>query len=127
MQTSQTSGQQSSEPTVEDRLNALRAAWHPNSPDCRFQVVGAHGSIYYRTALTVTVVLQTFFYNIVDPSHVAAYGRPALAVNDAAWLKACRENPDPDRYNATRALGDQMFTFHAFFPQDGTSLSGWLR
>ncbi|OCH91182.1 hypothetical protein OBBRIDRAFT_729273 [Obba rivulosa] len=38
---------------------------------------------------------QHYFYNLVDPSQVHLYGRPANATNDALWQKAVRENPDP--------------------------------
>ncbi|KAL4243379.1 hypothetical protein ABKN59_010860 [Abortiporus biennis] len=55
------------------RIEDIAKAWMPNSPQCRF---------------------QHYFYNLVEPSTVHLYGRPANATNDALWQKALRENPD---------------------------------
>ncbi|KAL6304670.1 nucleoporin complex subunit 54-domain-containing protein, partial [Sparassis latifolia] len=48
---------------------------------------------------------QHYFYNLVDPSQVQLYGRPANATNDALWQKAIRENPDPSCLVPVIAIG----------------------
>ncbi|KAH9834748.1 nucleoporin complex subunit 54-domain-containing protein [Rhodofomes roseus] len=60
--------------SLQQRIESIYHAWNPASPQCRF---------------------QHYFYNLVDPSQVHLYGRPANATNDALWQKAVRENPDP--------------------------------
>lgn len=42
--------------------------------------------------------IQHYFYNLVDPSQVQLYGRPQNATNEALWQKALRENPDSSWY-----------------------------
>jgi nuclear pore complex protein Nup54 len=42
--------------------------------------------------------VQHYFYNLVDPSQVHLYGRPANATDESLWQKAVRENPDPTWY-----------------------------
>ncbi|TFK52881.1 hypothetical protein OE88DRAFT_1312588 [Heliocybe sulcata] len=69
---------------LQQRIEAIVAAWNPNSPDCRF---------------------QHFFYNLVDPSQVHLYGRPANATNEALWQKAVHENPDPSCLVPALAVG----------------------
>ncbi|KZT64982.1 hypothetical protein DAEQUDRAFT_731954 [Daedalea quercina L-15889] len=60
--------------SLQQRIEGIYLAWNPASPQCRF---------------------QHYFYNLVDPSQVHLYGRPANATNDALWQKAAKENPDP--------------------------------
>lgn len=62
------------EPTIEERMMAIKNAWDPASPDCKFKY---------------------FFYNVVEPGTTGAYGRPAGATDDAKWARAVRDNPDP--------------------------------
>ncbi|KIY64027.1 hypothetical protein CYLTODRAFT_425598 [Cylindrobasidium torrendii FP15055 ss-10] len=59
--------------TLKNKMEMVVAAWNPSSPQCRF---------------------QHYFYNLVDPSQVHLYGRPANATNDALWQRANQENPD---------------------------------
>ncbi|GJJ14730.1 hypothetical protein Clacol_008997 [Clathrus columnatus] len=66
-----------SQPDVQQRIEAIVAAWDPSSPQCRF---------------------QHFFYNLVDPRQIGSYGRPSNATDDALWNQAIRENPDPTWY-----------------------------
>ncbi|GBE83336.1 Nucleoporin nup44 [Sparassis crispa] len=66
------------------RIESTVKAWDPASPQCRF---------------------QHYFYNLVDPSQVQLYGRPANATNDALWQKAIRENPDPSCLVPVIAIG----------------------
>lgn len=73
--------------SIEGQLQAIKTAWHPQSPTCRFQVRGC---------LTARLTPQTFFYNVVEPAQVRAYAKPPLA-SDLAYAKAVRENPDPER------------------------------
>ena len=56
------------------------------------------------------VSIQHFFYNFVDPTQVHFYGRPSNAVNDAAWEKAVRENPDPSWYVWMTLHGQALFS-----------------
>ncbi|KAH7883035.1 nucleoporin complex subunit 54-domain-containing protein [Phlebopus sp. FC_14] len=66
------------------RIDGIAEAWNPNSPQCRF---------------------QHYFYNLVDPSQVNQYGRPANATNEALWQRAVRENPDPSCLVPVLAVG----------------------
>lgn len=59
---------------LQQRIEAIVGAWNPTSPLNRF---------------------QHYFYNLVDPSQVHLYGRPANATDESLWQKAVRENPDP--------------------------------
>ncbi|KAI0049497.1 hypothetical protein FA95DRAFT_1581713 [Auriscalpium vulgare] len=59
---------------LSQRIEAIVSAWNPNSPANRF---------------------QHYFYNLVDPTQVHLYGRPANATDEALWQRAGRENPDP--------------------------------
>ena len=74
--------------SIEGQLQAIKTAWHPQSPTCRFQVRARPD----RPSSSP----QTFFYNIVEPAQVRAYAKPPLA-SDLAYAKAVRENPDPER------------------------------
>ncbi|KAI0027198.1 nucleoporin complex subunit 54-domain-containing protein [Vararia minispora EC-137] len=56
------------------RIERIVAAWNPDSPQNRF---------------------QHYFYNLVGPSQVPMYGRPANAHDEALWQRALMENPDP--------------------------------
>ncbi|KIK96889.1 hypothetical protein PAXRUDRAFT_825485 [Paxillus rubicundulus Ve08.2h10] len=71
--TSQQQDPQSQFTALTQRIDVIAQAWDPNSPQCRF---------------------QHYFYNLVDPSLVSQYGRPANATNEALWQRAVRENPD---------------------------------
>lgn len=66
------------------RIEGVKQAWDPSSPQCRF---------------------QHYFYNLVDPAQVHLYGRPRNATNDALWQKAVRENPDPSCMVPVLAVG----------------------
>jgi len=59
---------------LQQRIESIIGAWNPTSPLNRF---------------------QHYFYNLVDPSQVHLYGRPANATDESLWQKAVRENPDP--------------------------------
>ena len=59
---------------------------------------------------------QHFFYNFVDPAQVHLYGRPANAVNDAAWEKAVRENPDPSWYVLSHGFSTKLHRHHNIGP-----------
>jgi nuclear pore complex protein Nup54 len=61
---------------IESRIMAIKNAWDDNNPDCRFKY---------------------FFYNVVDPGTSQAYGRPIGANDDSKWLRAMRDNPDPQK------------------------------
>ncbi|OCF45841.1 hypothetical protein I317_00329 [Kwoniella heveanensis CBS 569] len=60
---------------IETRIKMVQNAWDTNSPDCRFKY---------------------FFYNVVEEGTTGRYGRPAGANDDAKWVKALRDNPDPN-------------------------------
>ncbi|KAH8829132.1 nucleoporin complex subunit 54-domain-containing protein [Flagelloscypha sp. PMI_526] len=75
---------QSQNAKYQQKLQEIFLAWSPQSPDCRF---------------------QHYFYNLVDPSQVQNYGRPANALNDATWEKAVKENPDPTCFVPVPAIG----------------------
>lgn len=65
------------EPSIESRLQAIKSAWDPADPGCKF---------------------QTYFYNeVLPPNKASMYGRPPQGTDDRAWQKAVRENPDPER------------------------------
>ncbi|KAI0088367.1 nucleoporin complex subunit 54-domain-containing protein [Irpex rosettiformis] len=66
------------------RIDAVKQAWDPASPQCRF---------------------QHFFYNLVEPSQVQLYGRPPNVTNQGLWEKAVRENPDPSCMVPVLAIG----------------------
>ncbi|KAA1474539.1 hypothetical protein DENSPDRAFT_781955 [Dentipellis sp. KUC8613] len=83
-------------------MESIIQAWNPDSPNNRFQVgPSSPRSFCFYFGLSETnrecrrLVWQHYFYNLVDPSQVQLYGRPAKATNEAAWQKALRENPDP--------------------------------
>jgi hypothetical protein len=44
------------------------------------------------------IVGQHYFYNLVPPEQVSAFGRPPNATNEGLWQRAVRENPDPSWY-----------------------------
>ncbi|BEJ15591.1 hypothetical protein CspHIS471_0501960 [Cutaneotrichosporon sp. HIS471] len=69
---------------IESRIVAIKNAWDDNSPDCRFKY---------------------FFYNVVDPGTSQAYGRPISATDDSKWLRAMRDNPDPQNMVPVLATG----------------------
>ncbi|KAF8646620.1 hypothetical protein AX16_007121 [Volvariella volvacea WC 439] len=55
------------------QIQRIKESWEPTSPLCRFRHV---------------------FYNLVDPSQIGRYERPANVAPEL-WEKAVRENPDP--------------------------------
>lgn len=66
------------EASIESRLQGVKDAWDTTNPKCRF---------------------QTFFYNVPPPpSTVAQYSTPPPGADQKAWLKALRENPDPEQF-----------------------------
>ncbi|TNY23021.1 nucleoporin complex subunit 54-domain-containing protein [Rhodotorula diobovata] len=74
-----------SEPSIESRLEALKAAWDPQSPKCRF---------------------QAYFYNELPAGHSREmYARPAPGTDEARWERARRENPEPERLVPALAVG----------------------
>ncbi|KAH8102050.1 hypothetical protein BXZ70DRAFT_49810 [Cristinia sonorae] len=75
---------QSQYAALTQKIEEITQAWNPSSPNCAF---------------------QHHFYNLVDPSQVHLYGRPANAVNDALWQKAVQENPDPSCFVPVIASG----------------------
>lgn len=65
------------EPSIESRLQALKDAWDPQNPKCRF---------------------QAYFYNELPAGHAREmYARPAPGADEARWERARRENPEPER------------------------------
>lgn len=65
------------EPSIESRLSALKDAWDPSSPKCRF---------------------QTYFYNEVPAGQsVGMYSRPVEGARRDEWERARRENPEPEK------------------------------
>ncbi|GAA5906614.1 hypothetical protein JCM5296_000711 [Sporobolomyces johnsonii] len=73
------------ETPIESRIEAIKAAWDPQNPKCRF---------------------QTYFYNEpTPPNTVQMYGRPPNGTDEKAWQKAVRENPDPDHLVPAIAVG----------------------
>ncbi|WWC67993.1 uncharacterized protein I206_101912 [Kwoniella pini CBS 10737] len=72
------------EPDIETRIKQIQGAWDGNSPDCRFKY---------------------FFYNVVEEGTTSRYGRPAGANDDAKWVKALRDNPDPNSMVPVLATG----------------------
>ncbi|KAM0752431.1 hypothetical protein T439DRAFT_324521 [Meredithblackwellia eburnea MCA 4105] len=73
------------EAPIESRLAAIKDAWDPQNPKCRF---------------------QTYFYNVpTAPNTVAQYRSPPPGADEKAWLKAVRENPDPDHLVPALAVG----------------------
>ncbi|GAA5957072.1 hypothetical protein JCM21900_000784 [Sporobolomyces salmonicolor] len=73
------------EAPIESRIEAIKAAWDPQNPKCRF---------------------QTYFYNEpTPPNTVQMYGRPPNGTDEKAWQKAVRENPDPDHLVPAIAVG----------------------
>jgi nuclear pore complex protein Nup54 len=65
------------EPSIESRLSALKDAWDPSSPKCRF---------------------QTYLYNEVPAGQSAAmYSRPVEGARRDEWERARRENPEPEK------------------------------
>ncbi|GAA6039719.1 hypothetical protein JCM8097_001369 [Rhodosporidiobolus ruineniae] len=74
----------SSEKPIEARIEAIKAAWDPSNPACRF---------------------QTYFYNEIPPGQSASmFAKPPQA-SEQGWEKARRENPDPERLVPALALG----------------------
>ncbi|GMK55958.1 hypothetical protein CspeluHIS016_0210140 [Cutaneotrichosporon spelunceum] len=69
---------------IESKIVAIKNAWDDNSPECRFKY---------------------FFYNVVDPGTSQAYGRPISATDDTKWLRAMRDNPDPQNMVPVLATG----------------------
>jgi len=64
------------EPTIESRLEAIKSGWDTTTAQCRF---------------------QTYFYNAVPAgSSAGGYAKPPGA-EEKAWLKAVRENPEPEK------------------------------
>ncbi|BGP24144.1 nucleoporin Nup44 [Rhodotorula toruloides] len=73
------------EPSIESRLSALKDAWDPSSPKCRF---------------------QTYFYNEVPAGQsVGMYSRPVEGARRDEWDRAVRENPEPEKLIPALALG----------------------
>ncbi|POY73835.1 hypothetical protein BMF94_3376 [Rhodotorula taiwanensis] len=73
------------EPPIEQRLVAIKDAWDPTSPTCRF---------------------QTYFYNEVPQGQSAQmYSRPVDGARRDEWDRATRENPDPESLVPALALG----------------------
>ncbi|BGP31538.1 hypothetical protein JCM10296v2_003308 [Rhodotorula toruloides] len=73
------------EPSIESRLSALKDAWDPSSPKCRF---------------------QTYFYNEVPAGQNAGmYSRPIEGARRDEWERARRENPEPEKLIPALALG----------------------
>ncbi|KAH7928348.1 hypothetical protein BV22DRAFT_1005127 [Leucogyrophana mollusca] len=66
------------------RIEGIALAWDSRSPQCRF---------------------QHYFYNLVEPTQVSAFGRPPNAFNEGLWQRAVRENPDPSCLVPVLALG----------------------
>jgi nuclear pore complex protein Nup54 len=81
------------QPSIETRLEKIKNAWDPNSPQCRF---------------------QTYFYNVVDLSggrSTSMYGRPPGGTDETAWTKAVRENPESDKYVLIISLSLSLLHF----------------
>ncbi|TIC66253.1 hypothetical protein E3Q02_01902 [Wallemia mellicola] len=64
-------------------IEDIKNSWDVTHPACKFQF---------------------FFYNLVPPEQVNQYGRPA-SVSEAAWTRACQENPDQSRLVPAPAFG----------------------
>ncbi|OAX39298.1 hypothetical protein K503DRAFT_689925 [Rhizopogon vinicolor AM-OR11-026] len=75
---------QSQYAALEQKIQAIVQAWNPASPECRF---------------------QHYFYNLVPPEQVSAFGRPANATNEMLWQRAVRDNPDPSCMVPVLAVG----------------------
>ncbi|KAG2040797.1 nucleoporin complex subunit 54-domain-containing protein [Suillus americanus] len=75
---------QSQYAALEQKIQAIVQAWDPSSPACRF---------------------QHYFYNLVPPTQVSAFGRPANATNEALWQRAVHDNPDPSCMVPVLAVG----------------------
>ncbi|KAG1752247.1 hypothetical protein EDB19DRAFT_1100046 [Suillus lakei] len=75
---------QSQYAALEQKIQAIVQAWDPSSPACRF---------------------QHYFYNLVPPAQVSAFGRPANATNEALWQRAVHDNPDPNCMVPVLAVG----------------------
>lgn len=72
---------------------AIKDAWDPTSPTCRF---------------------QTYFYNEVPQGQSAQmYSRPVDGARRDEWDRATRENPDPERWVARRPVHTNELT-HMF-------------
>jgi nuclear pore complex protein Nup54 len=69
---------------LEQKIQAIVQAWDRSSPACRF---------------------QHYFYNLVPPAQVNAFGRPANATNEALWQRAMHDNPDPSCMVPVLAVG----------------------
>lgn len=78
------------EPGIESRIEALKAAWDPSSPKCRF---------------------QAYFYNELPAGHSREmYARPVQGVSERDWERARRENPEPERcVSISRATDTPLF------------------
>ncbi|KAH7910901.1 nucleoporin complex subunit 54-domain-containing protein [Hygrophoropsis aurantiaca] len=66
------------------RIEKVASSWDSRSPQCRF---------------------QHYFYNLVEPTQVSAFGRPPNATNETLWQRAVRENPDPTCLVPVLAVG----------------------
>lgn len=75
---------QSQYAALEQKIQAIVQAWDSSSPACRF---------------------QHYFYNLVPPTQVSAFGRPANATNEALWQRAVHDNPDPSCMVPVLAVG----------------------
>lgn len=75
---------QSQYTVLEQKIQAIVQAWDSSSPACRF---------------------QHYFYNLVPPAQVSAFGRPANATNEALWQRAVHDNPDPSCMVPVLAVG----------------------
>lgn len=69
--------------SIEARFMAIKDAYSPSSPDCRF---------------------QTVFYNKVEPNTIGQYVRPPIA-NARLWEAAVKNNPDPSTLVPSLAVG----------------------
>lgn len=69
--------------SIEARVTAIKNAYSPTSPDCRF---------------------QTVFYNKVEPNTIPQYVRPPVA-NVRLWEAAVKNNPDPTQLVPSLAVG----------------------
>lgn len=77
-------GSQFLELTVQEKLLLLREAWDIKSQNCQF---------------------QHYMYNMVHPDDVKYYKRSAADKNEALWIRAQHDNPDPTCMVPVLAVG----------------------